>query len=72
MMHSDVAPVDSRTRPSRCAVAHAWMRADTYALLESAAHARHQHPDQLAAYILERVLIGAKDVGYIDVCDVSH
>jgi hypothetical protein len=37
----------------------AMMRAETYALLDAAARARSQHPDQLAAYILERVLIGS-------------
>ena len=64
---ASLIPLEHKPSPTaRCAVAHAWMRAETYALLDAAARARSQHPDQLAAYILERVLIGAQDGGFIE------
>ena len=67
-MYGDLVPQRSDSLPvPRCAVAHGWLRSETYALLDRAARARRQHPDQLAAYILERVLHGAEDGGFIDI-----
>lgn len=42
--------------PRRTHVAHAWMTAFPYAELEAEADRRGQHPDRIAAQILEKVL----------------
>jgi transposase len=42
--------------PRRTHVAHAWMTAFPYAELQAEADRRRQHPDRLAATILEKVL----------------
>lgn len=66
-MYGDLVPrSELRDRP-RFAVAHAWIGAETYALLERAASARRQHPDRLAADILEKVLLGAEQGGFLEV-----
>lgn len=44
--------------PRRTHVAHAWLMAFPYAELEAEAQRRRQHPDALAAKILEKVLCG--------------
>jgi hypothetical protein len=69
-MYGDVASLldtpPGSPRP-RFAVAHAWLSAQTYDLLERAALARQQHPDRLAAQIIKSVLDGAESGGFIDI-----
>lgn len=42
--------------PRRTHVAHAWMTAFPYAELQAEADRRREHPDRIAARILEKVL----------------
>lgn len=65
-MYGEIVPVERPQGQPRCAVAHGWLRTETYALLDRAARAQRMHPDQLAASILERVLHGAEDGGFIE------
>lgn len=45
--------------PRRCRVAHAWLSDEIYARLCAEAEARREHPDQLAASIVQ-VIIGQR------------
>jgi hypothetical protein len=48
--------------PRRAYVAHAWLTAPVFTVLEREAARRRLHPDQLAAAIVDVVIVG----GYVD------
>lgn len=43
--------------PPRCRVAHAWLTAELYALLEREAHRRGTSPDVMCAQLTEHMLL---------------
>lgn len=52
------AASSEQTASRATCVAHAWLSAEVYRMLEIEAGIRRLHPDQLAAKILDRVLCG--------------
>lgn len=63
-MDAGAASPPDKTSPRATHVAHAWLTADVYGMLELEATRRRLHPDQLAARILT-ILLSAYEVGSI-------
>lgn len=65
-LEAAASPIEKVLTPPRTNVAHAWLQADAFEMLQREANRRRQHPDALCAAIIDAVLRGGAIEAVLD------